>query len=240
MSTNNEPTWKDILFNPVPLIALMNTIGVFALIGAAMLGIDHGVLKRMADAEFARGLITYLFAVVTIGTAVVLVVYALTHAEAKSEDARFQKGKEVLSLLLGVFGTIVGFYFGSEIQRNDNEHQLQIAVPMLSSSTVASGGKITFTTNVSGGEGPYQYGYAFGDGDINYNEYVEDNGWITREITVPSVNSDTVYNFRIGVKDNSNTIYTKSTRVKITKGTTNPSSNNGDKNKNKSPPNPPK
>jgi len=211
---NSSPTWRDIFLNPVPLIALLNTIGVFALIGAAMLGIDHGVLKRMSDAEFARGLITYLFAVVTIGTAVVLVVYALTHAD----DARFQKGKEVLSLLLGVFGTIVGFYFGSELHNNNDSEHLQFATPMLSSSSVQSGGSLKFTTYVKGGEAPYQYGFAFGDDDINYNEYVEENGWIERTITVPTIKEGTkVINFRVGVKDNANTIFTKSLRIKVTK-----------------------
>ena len=29
---------------------------------------------------------------------------------------RFDRGKEVLSLLIGIFGTIIGFYFGSATQ----------------------------------------------------------------------------------------------------------------------------
>src|SRR5262245_5645685 len=98
------------LLNPVFLIALAILGGTFVLIGAAILGKDSGVLARMSDSTFARGLITYLFTVVTVGTSVVLVVYSLTAAVAP-EDRQFDRGKDVLSLLLGVFGTIVGFYF---------------------------------------------------------------------------------------------------------------------------------
>ena len=80
-----------------------------------MFGWDKGVLQSMSRTDYARGLITYLFAVVTIGTAVVLVVSALTTSADDQHEKRFQRGKEILSLLLGVFGTIVGFYFGAEI-----------------------------------------------------------------------------------------------------------------------------
>src|SRR5262245_49760326 len=64
------------LLNPIVVIALAILFGVFFLIGAAILGLDKGVLAKMSESAFARGLITYLFSVVTIGTAVVLVVYS--------------------------------------------------------------------------------------------------------------------------------------------------------------------
>ena len=47
---------------------------VIALIAAAVLGLDRGVLQNMANPEYARGLITFLFAVVTIGSALLLIV----------------------------------------------------------------------------------------------------------------------------------------------------------------------
>ena len=152
------------LLNPVVFIALINTFGVFALIGAAMLGMDNGVLRGMADSGFARGLITYLFAVVTIGTAVVLVVYALTTADHE----RFNRGKEVLSLLLGVFGTIVGFYFGSETQSAHTAAQLSLAQPMLSRQQIESGGQLGITTVISGGDKPYHIGFALGEQDLKF------------------------------------------------------------------------
>jgi hypothetical protein len=43
------------LFHPVVFIALLILFGVFALIGAAIVGLDSGVLRGIAEARFARG-----------------------------------------------------------------------------------------------------------------------------------------------------------------------------------------
>src|SRR5579871_2195222 len=91
----------DAYFNPVFLTAFTILAGVFLVIGMTIVGWDKGTLLRnMASIEYARGLITYLFAVVTIGTAVVLVVSALTYSSDPKSDEKFQRAKEILSLLL--------------------------------------------------------------------------------------------------------------------------------------------
>ena len=100
--------------HPVVVIALALLGSVFVFIGAAIFGLDHGVLNSMAEKAFARGLITYLFSVVTVGTGVVLVVSALTR-DGAAQDEAFQRGKDIFALMLGLFGTIIGFYFGSEV-----------------------------------------------------------------------------------------------------------------------------
>ena len=64
--------------NPVVVLAGIIVLSVLFLILCAIFGWDKGVLQNMSRTDYARGLITYLFAVVTIGTAVVLVVSALT------------------------------------------------------------------------------------------------------------------------------------------------------------------
>ena len=76
------------LGNPVVLIAVLILLSVFVLIGSAIFGIDRGVLTGMSRIDFARGLITYLFAIVTIGTAVVLVVSGLTGLDDPHNDRR--------------------------------------------------------------------------------------------------------------------------------------------------------
>src|SRR5262245_18714593 len=108
--------WRAFL-NPVVFLAVVIIISIIALIGSAVVGLDRGnVLLSMGRADFARGLITYLFAIVTICIAVALLLSAVVGAteEGDATEKRFQRGKEILSLLLGVFGTIVGFYFGSD------------------------------------------------------------------------------------------------------------------------------
>jgi hypothetical protein len=83
--TDNHPTRG--LHNLVVLLAILLTASVTALITAAVFGIDKGVLRKMASPEYARGLITFLFARVTIGSALVLIVSGHV-AEAKTGAAK--------------------------------------------------------------------------------------------------------------------------------------------------------
>jgi len=68
--------------------------------------------EGIQNVEFARGLITLLFSVGTIAIAIILTLAAVFQKDNDAEK-RFARGKEVLSILVGIFGTIVGFYFGS-------------------------------------------------------------------------------------------------------------------------------
>lgn len=92
---------------------LMITLISLGLIIAAVVGINKDFLRLLAGPEFARGLITFLFAVATVGLAVMLVVNSfLSNAGGEQLAERFRQGKDILTVLIGVFGTIVGFYFG--------------------------------------------------------------------------------------------------------------------------------
>jgi len=114
-SQDLQPNSFKAFMNPVVVLAGIIVLSVLFLILCAIFGWDKGELQNMSRTDYARGLITYLFAVVTIGTAVVLVVSALTTSADDRHEKQFQRGKEILSLLLGVFGTIVGFCFGAEV-----------------------------------------------------------------------------------------------------------------------------
>jgi hypothetical protein len=157
----------------------------------------------MGQIEFARGLITYLFAVVTIGTAVVLVVSALTSDETPTNERRFERGKEILSLLLGVFGTIVGFYFGSEVaaKGQPSETILQVAPLRLSTASIISGAELTITTYVSGGKAPYKYGVGFDKAEVKAEMPVDPSGWITKTLAAPEVTNDGAALVRLLVED---------------------------------------
>src|SRR4029077_4924612 len=175
-------------FNPIVAIAFAMLLAIVLLIGASTLGLDKGlVLAKMGQVEFARGLITYLFAVVTIGTAVVLVVSALTSEDTEAHERRFQRGKEILSLLLGVFGTIVGFYFGSEVAAKGQTEEtiVKVAPLKLSAWSVASSADFPGTTYISGGKAPYKYGIGFDKDEIKAETPVDPNGWITKTLAAP-------------------------------------------------------
>jgi len=193
------------LLQPVVLIALAILLAIFVLILFAIMNWDKGhVLNSMSQIEFARGLITYLFAVVTIGTAVVLVVSALTASEQSAEyEKRFNRGKEVLALLLGVFGTIVGFYFGREVAAKGQPGEAVVnLVPIrLSASSVISGGTITVSTYVSGGKAPFRYGIGFDKDALKALEPAGADGWIVKTIAAPKVGEDQAKNIYVLVED---------------------------------------
>ena len=194
------PSYK----HPVVIISMAILLSVFATIGAAIIGEDHDVLKSMAKSGFARGLITYLFAVVTIGTALVLVVSVLTSEPTEENKERFDRGKEVLSLLLGVFGTIVGFYFGSEVGAKETrgDNPVTVSQPLLSTQHTFGGESVILRAWIGGGVSPYQYGVAPGEDDeVEFSAFVGANGWILEDVTIPDVGVDTVTSVWLRVRD---------------------------------------
>jgi hypothetical protein len=184
----DAPTGIKAYLNPVTVLAGGMLLAIVLLIGASTLGLDKGlVLSKMGRVEFARGLITYLFAVVTIGTAVVLVVSALTTEHTPAHERRFERGKEILALLLGVFGTIVGFYFGSAVATGPTGETLITVVPIhLSVTTVAPGAQYNLTTYVTGGRPPYTFAIFYDDDAIKPGEPVDASGWIFKTVAAPS------------------------------------------------------
>ncbi len=70
---------------------------------------DGEFLRQLADAEAARGLITFLIAGSTVSIAIILIYHAF--AEGTTNE-KFRFAREIFATLVGVLGTIVGFYFG--------------------------------------------------------------------------------------------------------------------------------
>lgn len=204
-------TGSSTLKHPVVVISILIILGVFVLIGAAILGADNGVLGKMADSNFARGLITYLFAVVTIGTAVVLVVAVLTSETSDANMDKVDKGKDILALLLGVFGTIVGFYFGSEIsQSTTQDNSLDVTPLLLSVPQARSAQQVTITASVSDGEAPYLYRVAVGkDAEPGPSNFVDSNSWIVYAMPAPQVSENLIVPITVQVEDAAGTVVTR-------------------------------
>lgn len=100
------------LFPYLPQIA-MCVVGIITI--AAIAGIIYGgKLSSIGDgsSNVARGLITFLVAIVTVAIAIILTLSAVMSSSNDYKE-RFALGKEVLTIFIGVLGTIVGFYFGS-------------------------------------------------------------------------------------------------------------------------------
>src|SRR6516162_7652171 len=194
------------MINPIVILVATIIVSTIALIGAAVLGIDKGVLRSMGRPDFARGLITYLFSIVTIGTAAVIVLSSLTASPGDAaQDKQFQQGKEVLSLLLGVFGTIIGYYFGAEASSRSGIDSRDVRLSSLdvSPAAVEPEGKMMVRAVVTGGVPPYLYGVAVGEERPDTKEPVGTNSWISKEIIVRELRREKPRIVRVVVEDGS-------------------------------------
>jgi PASTA domain-containing protein/putative Ig domain-containing protein len=118
------------------------TTAVFVVLGGVVLWIivkgvygNAGFLTNLANKEVARGLITFLVAITTVGIAVILAISTIILKGGDDDDKRFDRGKQVLTTLIGVLGTIVGFYFGSAIERPQTLAITPITLPAGAAST---------------------------------------------------------------------------------------------------------
>ena len=86
---------------------------IMVILGYEAFGTSDGtpLLQQLSEPGASRALITLLFSVGTIWIAVLLAVAALSPG---SDDQRFNRGKEILTILVGILGTIIGYYFGAE------------------------------------------------------------------------------------------------------------------------------
>lgn len=109
------PTWlKKVLGGPIPignaLFVLSITIASLTFVAMTLIPIWRGA-EGIAEVDFARGLITLIFVGGTMLIAIFLVIFAITSSESEF-DKKFSQGKEVLTILIGILGAILGFYFG--------------------------------------------------------------------------------------------------------------------------------
>ncbi len=186
------------LLSPISLTAFVIILSVLVLIGVNLLGLDKGrILDKLADMQYARGLITYLFAVGTIGTVIVLILAALLGEG--DMDSRFGRAKEILTLLIGLFGTIIGFYFGSQLGVDAKAQAINLSEPLMP-ETVVSGETFTYISFITGGEPPYLYSIGL-EPNMTPNYEKRTQGWINEDIKAPVVASDSFLTIRLDVKD---------------------------------------
>lgn len=160
ISLGQKTPWSEyiptITFAGIGLVVL--SIIIFGISGSG------GFLTNLANKEVARGLITFLIAITTIGLALILSLSTIMIKESDDADKRFDRGKQVLMTLIGVLGTIVGFYFGSEIRSPEEQNPaalqqssaIRITAPTLPVGTV----NVTYPTTTiqaAGGTPPMKW-----------------------------------------------------------------------------------
>jgi len=193
--------------------------GVLGLVfvGFLMYGVigENSILDDLADIERARGLITFLIAVCTVAIALILSISVIISRGTRAGQ-RFTQGKEILTLLIGVLGTIVGFYFGTSAK--GTPQPLQVSAIQVSSEQPALSSKIKITALVAGGKPPYTYSIKFSQPLIQDISGSSKDGKIEQEVTMPSgiTNAQEEIGFQITATDEEGKTVTKASDKKFT------------------------
>ena len=198
-------------------------VGILVILGVAFLSEDSTVLENLQNPAFARGLITFVFAIGTIGIALLLTFAALqrgrTEQEREDTRARFERGKEVLTILVGILGTIIGFYFGSTeggLSRAAPEQEMRIEGLQARGSS-EEGGFLTIVAIVSGGAAPYTYSLTPNPEDLlDKKEALQsEDGLIFADYVLKDVEEDIEGKVVLTVADATGLVKEEETRVGI-------------------------
>ena len=175
---------------------------LIVLVSFALFG-NYNIIGRLADAKTARGLITFLFALGTIGTALIITISVFTSNCLPNESKeRFYRAKEILTILIGILGTIVGFYFGAPID-SKSVSKLNLSAPVISPEIAVAGQPFTLISRVKGGSPPYVYSLKVTTGDDKLEENL--SGHIQDGLLVaPLTLADGAHTIRLSLVDANN------------------------------------
>lgn len=194
-SGNNQSLWsnlRELIISPHVLFSVLG-LAVVGALGFGIYSAGGQFLDSLQKTEIARGLITFLVAVATVAIAIILALYAVVSSGPELKE-RFALGKEILTTLIGVLGTIVGFYFGSSTDTpRDNAkpsptipQTIQIAPFAVSNPKPAKGETLSIASFVYGGKPPYHYTISFSpDNLISPITKDSNDGSIKENLTLP-------------------------------------------------------
>ena len=126
-----------------PWATLMPLFGVMAVVAIIVTGLyfmySVDFLEKVSKVEMARGLITFLFSSITVAIFLMIIIAVfVSDLETDMLAQRFQHGKDVLTLLIGVLGTIIGFYFGQATAPRGEPQKLAAAETVVPSAQASA------------------------------------------------------------------------------------------------------
>lgn len=206
-----------------PIAAVIVGLIVILVVGNALLGGMGAIFSRISDVGTAAGVITFLFALGTIGVMLMLAAFAVFGAASGTEGydqraQRFQQGKEILTLLIGLLGAIIGFYFGASGAQVAAQAPFFVSEPVVVEQASAPGERVVLITRTHGGTPPFSYSVSFeqglGIGDVR--DRVSGDGLIVEQVDVPkNAESGMLYRFTVTVTDALEATDIKSGRIEV-------------------------
>ncbi len=204
-------SWASVLLSNIGSLFLV----VFGIIVAIILvwGIFwHGssFIGLIAKADQARGLITFMVSFTTIA---LFILIGITTFWMNKDDveARFNKAKDLLTIMIGIFGTILGFYYGSLANTPGAPAPSGLSLTNFGvpSVSVAPGGKTTIGAAVLGGKAPLKYDVLFADPTgsaeatgLNVKDLDVNDNKVAQPITIPAtLKAPSLLNYVLVVHD---------------------------------------
>lgn len=166
--------------NPTIFLTIIG-LAAFVALGLGLYASGGRFIESLQHMEIARGMITFLVTMGTVSIAIILVLYAVLSSDATLVKERFPLAKEVLTLLIGILGTILGFYYGS------SESKLQ----KLDVGEIQIVGK-QLLTRVAGGTKPYRYTIASTEKAFAEIKGLSEDGWIIHSLPAAPSKGSTI------------------------------------------------
>jgi len=191
--TNGAPSFADKYGRPI-FFAVLGVV-VFYFIVYGITG-KASIVDQVQDTGRARGLITFIITMGSVGVAIILVIAAIiSEGTIEEVKARLDQGRQVLTPLVGILGTIVGFYFGqasttpaSPASTVAATQQLRVTDVSLVPEEQKAGNTITVIASISGGIPPYTYSIAFTPKVVpDLVNQPSSDGKVRRDIMIPAV-----------------------------------------------------
>ena len=158
--------------------------------------------SSLAKIEQARGLITFLFTFAAM-VVIMVIAFGIFWLDVEEVKDRYASAKDLLTIVIGILGTIMGFYFGSQ-----SSERAQMPVPFAISNFTAaqpSDNKIKVAGTITGGTAPYQYSITFTDPKSvitisNVNNEKTADGTIAKDLTV-TIKGETTLQYTVTAQD---------------------------------------
>ncbi|OBP16583.1 hypothetical protein A5320_04085 [Rheinheimera sp. SA_1] len=150
------------------VIRILLVVVTLVVVGILFAVLRPDFLFLLQNTAITRGFITFLVAFVTVSIAIILAVWVLiTNSDIEELKVKFSSAKDILATLVGILGTILGFYFGS----------LDSTVPSkitMSEVQFINRQAIVFS---SGGTAPYRYTVTIAGG-VTKAVRISNDGWL--------------------------------------------------------------